>query len=150
MYEEWFASMANDPDMPTQEEGDAIKDFIDGTTSADLAARRCTSRINKEKDPDPQLLWSLLESMTVELSETQDKVVELLGAIKRLSKPVRDGKELAISSEKVSSELGYFEIDFADCFRGILLTYRLLQILIFPAGLGETGCSIDSAKRTLQ
>lgn len=98
MYEEWFASMIEDPNMTTQEKINAIKDFIDELTLADVA--RCTSRISKEEDPDPQLLWSLLESMAVELPDTQDKVMELLGAIKRLTNPVRKGKECSISSQK--------------------------------------------------
>lgn len=119
MYEEWFATMAKDPDMPTQEEIDAIKDFIDGQTSADIAAQRCTSRIKDEEEPNPELLWSLLESMAVELPDVQGKVVELLGAIKRLPNPVRNGEEYKISSQKVFSELGYFETDFADSFRGM-------------------------------
>jgi len=53
MYEEWFATVTKDPDMPTQEETDAFKDFVDGQTLGDIAAQRCTARINEEEEPDP-------------------------------------------------------------------------------------------------
>jgi len=150
MYEEWFATMAKDPDMPTREEIDAIKDLIDEKTSAEIAAHRCTSRISEEEDPDPQLLWSLLETMAVELPDTQEKVVELLGAIKRLPNPDRNGEEYKISSEKVFSDLGYFETDFADFFRGMSPRLSFVQMLIYLSGLGETLRSPDSPECTLK
>jgi len=150
MYEEWFTAKAKDPDLPTREETDAIKDFIDGKTSADIAAQRCTSRINHEKDPDPQLLWSLLEIMAIELPDTQDKVVELLGAIKRLPNPFRNGEEYKISSEKVFSDLGYFETDLADFCRGMSSSLCFVHLFISLAGLGETLRSPDSAECTLK
>lgn len=119
MYEDWFAAMAKDPDMPTPEEINAIKEFVDGRTEADTAAKRCTSRINlEETDPDPTFIWSLLVSLAVEFPDTQDKVVKLLAAIKRLPNPIRDGKEHRIYSEKTFSDLGYFRADFYDFFTG--------------------------------
>ncbi|KAL8850276.1 MAG: hypothetical protein Q9221_004786 [Calogaya cf. arnoldii] len=46
--------MADDPGMPTPEEVHAIKEFIDGQTTADAAAKRCTCRISlEEMNPDP-------------------------------------------------------------------------------------------------
>lgn len=119
MYEDWFAAMAKDPDMPTPEEVNAIKEFIDGQVDADTAAKQCTSRISlEEKSPDPTLIWSFLASLAVEFFDTQDKVVELLAAIKRLPNPIRDGKEHKIYSERTFSDLGYFRADFGDYFRG--------------------------------
>ncbi|KAL8892764.1 MAG: hypothetical protein Q9215_000356 [Flavoplaca cf. flavocitrina] len=89
--EEWFALMAKDPDMPTPEEIEAIKEYIHGRTTADLAAQRCTSRIYlEEENPDPTLIWSLLESLAVEFPNTQENIVELLAAIKRRPNPIRD------------------------------------------------------------
>lgn len=119
MYEDWFAAMAKDPDMPTPEEVNVIKEFIDGKMTADAAAKQCTSRISlEETNPDPTLIWSLLEDLAVEFFETQDKVVELLTAIKRLPDPIRNGKEHRINSQKTFSDLGYFRADFGDYFRG--------------------------------
>lgn len=125
MYEEWFQLMADDEDMPTSAEISAVKDFIDGEVLADDAAERCTSRIAAEPSPDPTLLWSLFESMAVELPDCQDKVVELLAAIKRRPDPIRNGKDYQIYGEKVFSELGYFLVGFSDywageCMRNIL------------------------------
>ncbi|KAL8875787.1 MAG: hypothetical protein Q9192_008988, partial [Flavoplaca navasiana] len=115
--EGWFALMATDPDMPTPEEIDAIKEFMDGKTAADIAAQRCTSRIYlEEENPDPTLIWSLLESLAVEFPNTQEKIVELLAAIKRLPNPIRDGKEHRIYSRRTFSDLGYFRADFYDYF----------------------------------
>ncbi|KAL8646149.1 MAG: hypothetical protein Q9226_006991 [Calogaya cf. arnoldii] len=120
MYDTWFAAMADDPDMPTPEEVHAIKEFIDGQTTADRAAKRCTSRISlEEMNPDPTLIWGLLEALAVEYPDTQDQVVELLVAIKRLPNPIRDGKEHKISSERTFSDLGYFRADFYDFFTGL-------------------------------
>lgn len=84
--------------------------------------------------------------MAVELPDTQEKVVELLGAIKRLPNLVGNGEEYEISSVKIFSDLGYFETDFADSFRGILPRFCSLQILIFLVGLGETLRSPDSVE----
>ncbi|KAI4253603.1 MAG: hypothetical protein L6R42_007524 [Xanthoria sp. 1 TBL-2021] len=112
--------MAKDPDMPTPEEVNAIKEFIDGQVDTDTAAKQCTSRISlEEKSPDPTLIWSFLASLAVEFFDTQDKVVELLAAIKRLPNPIRDGKEHKIYSERTFSDLGYFRADFGDYFRGL-------------------------------
>ena len=69
-----------------------IKSFIDGETSATEAARKCTSRIAAERSPNLELLWSLCEFSAVELPSTQDKLVEFLAAIKRISDPVRNGQ----------------------------------------------------------
>ncbi|KAL8836399.1 MAG: hypothetical protein Q9176_006338 [Flavoplaca citrina] len=115
--EEWFALMAKDPDMPTPEEIEAIKEYIHGRTTADLAAQRCTSRIYlEEENPDPTLIWSLLESLAVEFPNTQENIVELLAAIKRRPNPIRDGKEHRIYNQRTFSDLGYFRADFFDYF----------------------------------
>ncbi len=99
-----------------------------------------------KKTPDPQPLWSLLEGMAVELPHTQDKVVELLGAIKRLPNPIRNGEEYKISSEKVFSDLGYFETNIADYSRGMLSSSYFLQVSNLLTGLGETLRSPDSSE----
>ena len=118
MYEEWFQSMADDEDMPTPNEINAIRDYINDTIPANEAAVRCTSRIALEPSPDPTLLWSLFESMAVELPDTQDKVVELLAAIKRLPDPIRAGQEHRINGQKTFSELAYFAAGFSDYWAG--------------------------------
>ena len=118
--EDWLASMATDPDMPTPEEIDAIKDFIDGKNTGEIAAQQCTARIYlEEENPDPTPIWSLLESLAVEFPDTQDKIVELLAAIKGLPNPVRNGKEHRIYSQRTFSDLGYFRADFFDYFTGV-------------------------------
>ncbi|KAL8668959.1 MAG: hypothetical protein Q9168_006430 [Polycauliona sp. 1 TL-2023] len=117
--EEWFAEMASDPDMPTPEEVNAIKEFMDEQTTVDAAAKRCTSRIYLEEKPDPGQLWSLLEYLAVEFPDTQDKIVELLAAIKRLPDPIRHNREYRISGEKTFSDLAYFRAQFGDSFRAI-------------------------------
>ncbi|KAL9628846.1 MAG: hypothetical protein Q9204_005620, partial [Flavoplaca sp. TL-2023a] len=61
----------------------------------------------------------LLESLAVEFPNTQEKIVELLAAIKRLPNPIRDGKEHRINSQRTFSDLGYFRADFFDYFTGI-------------------------------
>ncbi|KAL8787219.1 MAG: hypothetical protein Q9213_002330 [Squamulea squamosa] len=112
--------MAKDPDMPTTKEVYAIKEFIDEQVDADTAAERCTSRIRlEEKDPDPTLIWTLLESMSVKFPETQDKIVELLASIKKIPNPVRNGKEHKIYSEKTFSDLAYFGVSFCDFRSGL-------------------------------
>lgn len=118
MYEEWFQSMADDEDMPTPNEINVIKDYINNNIPANEAAVRCTSRIALEHNPDPTLLWSLFESMAVELPDTQDKVVELLAAIKRLPDPSRNGQEHRINGQKIFSELAYFGAGFSDYWAG--------------------------------
>ncbi len=74
--------------------------------------------------------------MVVEPPDTQDKVVELLGAVRTLPNPVRNREESKTSSEKVFSDLGYFKTDIADFFRDISSSSYFLQILKFLAGLG--------------
>ena len=117
MYEEWFQAMAEDEDMPTPGEIDTVKDFIDGKVSAMEAAERCTSRVAGELEPEPTVLWSLFESMAVELPDTQDQVVALLAAIKKLPDPIRNGQPYQIDGKKVFSELAYFATGLADFWR---------------------------------
>ena len=133
MYEEWFQSMADDEDMPTPAEITAIKLFIDGQISATEAAQQCTSRIAAEPSPNPELLWSLFESMAVELPDTQDKVVELLAAIKKVPDPVRNGQPYKIHGERVFSQLGYFGAGFSDGWSGKLFMGRPLPSLLNSA-----------------
>ena len=134
--EDWFALMAKDPDMPTLEEIDPIKEFMDGKTTADIAAQRCTSRIYlEEENPDPTLIWSLLESLAVEFPNTQEKIVELLAAIKRRPNPIRDGKEHRIYSQKTFSDLGYFRADFFDYFTGVIPPPNFNQRLSVTPGI---------------
>ena len=118
MYEEWFQSLADDEGMPSAAEITAIKSFIDGETSVAAAARRCTSLIAAEPSPNPELLWSLCESMAIELPSTQDKIVELLAAIKEMPDPIRNEQPYEINGERVFSRLGYFSAGFADGWSG--------------------------------
>ncbi|KAL8754554.1 MAG: hypothetical protein Q9184_005079 [Pyrenodesmia sp. 2 TL-2023] len=84
--------------MPTPEEVQAIKEFIDGQTDADTAAKRCTSRISlEETNPDPTFVWSLLQSLAVEFPDTQAR----------------------ICSEKTFSDLAFFRAEFYDFFTGL-------------------------------
>ena len=121
MYEEWFQSMIEGDEggeLPTTAEIAAIKSFIDGETSATEAAQQCTSRIAAEDDPNPELIWYFLEDMAIELPDTQDKVVELLAAIKKIPDPIRNGEPCRIYSERVFSQLAYFGAGFADSWNG--------------------------------
>ena len=138
MYEEWFQSMIDDDDMPSAAEITAMKSFIDGKISASEAARKCTFRIAAEHSPNPELLWSLCESMAIELPGTQNEVVELLAAIKQIPDPVRNGQPYKINGEKVFSQLGYFGAGFADGWSGKLFLGRgLALILIVTPGLRD-------------
>ena len=132
MYEEWFQSMADDEDMPTLAEITPIRSFIDGQISVPDAAKQCTSRIVTEPSPNPELLWSFFESMAIELPNTQDKIVELLAAIKELPDPVRNGQPYKINGERVFSQLGYFGAGFADGWSGELSMVRPLSPLLNP------------------
>ena len=129
MYEEWFQSMIDDENMPFAAEITAIKSFIDGGISATEAARQCTSHIGTDISPNPELLWSLCESMAVEQPSTQDKVVELLAAIKRTPDPVRNGQPYQRNGKKVFSQLAYFGTGFADGWSSGLFVYRDLLLL---------------------
>ncbi|KAL8792143.1 MAG: hypothetical protein Q9195_005239 [Heterodermia aff. obscurata] len=57
--------------------------------------------------------------MAIELPNTQDQVVELLAAIKKIPDPVRNGQPYRINGEKVFSQLGYFGAGFADSWSGL-------------------------------
>ena len=70
--------------------------------------------------------------MAVELPSTQDKVVELLAAIKELPDPVHDGQPYKVNGEKVFSQLGYFGAGFADGWSGKLFTDRPLLPILNP------------------
>lgn len=121
MYEEWFKSLVeadDDGDLPTTAEMAVIKSFIDGEISATEAAQQCTSRIAAEDDPNPELIWYFCEDMALELPDTQDKVVELLAAIKKIPDPIRNGKPYTFNGEKVFSELSYFRANLADGWSG--------------------------------
>ena len=133
MYEEWFQSMADDEDMPTLAETTPIKLFIDGQISATDAAQQCTSRVAAEPSPNPELLWSFFESMAIELPDTQDKVVELFAAIKKIPDPVRNGQPHKINGEKVFSQLAYFGAGFADGWSGKLFMGRPSLPLLNPS-----------------
>lgn len=123
MHEEWFATM-QDLYRPRPAEVQTVKDYIEGLTSADTAAKSSTSSIAKENEPDPRFIWHLLKAIAIDLPNTQDQVVELLAAIKRLPDPIRNGKSFEISGMKVFSQLAYFHGDLNSYYTGELSRQR--------------------------
>ncbi|KAL8991423.1 MAG: hypothetical protein Q9169_007870 [Polycauliona sp. 2 TL-2023] len=81
-------------DMPTPNEVAVIKELPVRILQQKQTPRRCTSYIYLEQSSlGPTLLWSLLESLAVELPDAQDKIVEFLAAITKPPNPVSDGNE---------------------------------------------------------
>jgi hypothetical protein len=93
MYDEWFAKLrVEDDDLATLEEQQALLDYMNGHSTAEVAAQRYTSLVSKSDDPNCMYIWSLLIAVASSLAETQDRLVSLLQAIQDLP-PLRNEKE---------------------------------------------------------
>lgn len=92
MYDEWFARLRiEDDDLATLEEQQALLDYMNGHSTAEVAAQRYTSLVSKSDDPNGMYIWSLLMAVASSLAETQDQLVSLLQAIQDLP-PLRSEK----------------------------------------------------------
>lgn len=93
MYDEWFARLrVEDDDLATPEEQQALLDYMNGHSTAEVAAQRYTSLASKSDDPNCMYIWSLLIEVASSLAQTQDRLVSLLQAIQDLP-PLRSEKE---------------------------------------------------------
>lgn len=86
MYEEWFGKFTSDDDNPKPEEVQALKDFLDGATSAQVAAAKFTAMVPDEEGSADGLyrIWNLVCDAAREIPRSQEKLVELLAAIRQL------------------------------------------------------------------
>lgn len=102
MSDDWFASkVAPETDKDDgchADEAKALKNYLDGKTNADQAARAITLPVEAESDPgyNPSRLWALLiDAMTELPSSAESKVIKLLQAIQSLPPADLTGKETA-------------------------------------------------------
>lgn len=96
MYDEWFARLrVEDDDLATLEEQQALLDYMNGHSTAEVAAQRYTSLVSESDDPNCMYIWSLLFEVASSLAQTQDQLVSLLQAIQDLP-PLKNEEERGI------------------------------------------------------
>lgn len=81
----WFDRLPQDDDMATETEATALKDFLAGRKPVDEAAKELTSAAATSRaEEDLARLWGFITDAALALPDQQDKLIELLTAIKRL------------------------------------------------------------------
>lgn len=84
--EQWFDALPHDEDTPTDREERALRDFLTGKTSAQVAAKELTADAAQSNAPDGEIyrIWSFINEAAVDLPGAQEKLIDLLGAIQQL------------------------------------------------------------------
>ncbi len=84
--EQWFDSLPHDEDTPKEVEEQALRDFLTGKTSADVAAKKLTSVVAESEAPEEHLprVWSFINEAAVDLPGVQEKILDLLEKIQKL------------------------------------------------------------------
>ena len=96
--ESWFHQLPNDEDTANPAEKKALKDFLAGSTSAEIAAERLTATIAGAENPEEELprIWSFVTEAAEHLPDAQDRLVALLKAIKQLPDLERNGDPVTV------------------------------------------------------
>lgn len=93
MYRSWFHKKGSEEDGPTPLEASALEDFLEGKLHPSEAAINITTSCSKEDQqeeglPNPdwvfERLWGFILDAAQQIPDTQDQLVHLISAIKRL------------------------------------------------------------------
>ena len=90
----------------------AINGLLQGSLSAKEAASQvaehCVVSSESDLDVNPHTTWQFILDTAKEFPEKQDRLVELLQAVKRLPDLETNGKPVIVHDMKVWSDLPYF------------------------------------------
>ena len=126
----------DDGSVPSLEERQALVDFLDQKVTVEQAALSYTQKVahSSQKHPDSSDLWSFITDIAQHLPETQDRLIDLLKAIKQLPPLMHDG-EIVVDQfgGKYWSDLPGFEFDLREYYDGILklMDYPTFSVCIF-------------------
>ena len=122
MYDNFFSNLPHDEDTASLQEVQALKDFLGGKTTAQVAAREYTTETAKQQQPEATKLWALLCDAALQVPEAQSKLVEILAAVKSL-----DGTTFKSTTGKLEfwADLPGFVSDMSDSRRGQFLYDRV-------------------------
>lgn len=95
-----------DPARPVEQEEEALRNYLAGGTSAADAAKRFTSVVAQAENPEEAedglyRIWTLVNQAAEDRLEVQEKLIELLKAIKQLPDLTVGGSPITIRGQYV-------------------------------------------------
>ena len=111
MYDIWMQRMLKEADdhVATVEEWQALLDYLNGNITSEEAASEYTKQVAKTEDCETVYIWTLLQDVAKDFTQTHVKLIELLKAITHLPSLDHKGRNPKSGEGEFWKDLPNFE-----------------------------------------